>query len=56
MDNPPCAECGEAGMVGIGSPPVWLCLVHFDAQMMSVGLVVTRLLQPAQSADPKEAS
>ena len=41
--NPPCVEGDGPGMVGLGDPPVWLCLAHFEERMAGIGATVRRL-------------
>jgi hypothetical protein len=40
VSNPPCAECGKPGLVGVGDPAVWLCLAHFDERMAAIGAAI----------------
>lgn len=34
---------GEVAVVGLGNPPIWLCLRHFDERMAKIGATVRRL-------------
>lgn len=47
MINPDeyCKICGEDAIVGMGAPPVWLCVTHFEEALAETG----RLLDRARS-------